>query len=389
MTATRFRFWLPGLLALLGSACLAAPAAACPFCGSQGETLTQAVNQASMVLYGTFKNGQLDNNTGKGSTELHIEAVIKKHDFLGDKKMVLVPRYIPTDKDKPPRYLVFCDVFKGNLDVYRGMPVSKDTSDIVLYLTGLLAIKEKDVASRLAFTFNYLDNADPDVAGDAFKEWGNADYDQAYRDVARTLPADKLARWLEDPNTPSYRLGTYASLLGHCGTEKHADLLRKLLDDPQRRLTSGIDGMLSGYVLLRPKEGYEYLLSIIKNPKKEFLYRYAALRALRFFWVYRPEVLPKMDLQKGVEALLDQGDIADLAIEDLRKWQCWDATERVLALADRPSHDVPIIRRAILRFALSCQDKQPRAAAFVKQMRQKDDEWVKDVEDVLKLDSAK
>lgn len=384
MKLSRRHFWIASLLALLLGA---APAVACPFCSSQGRTLTNDVTDASMVLYGTLKNAKLDpkGDFGQGSTELHIEAVIKKHDILGERKMLELPKYVPTDKDKPSKYLIFVDVFKGKIDPYRGVPV-KDGADLVTYLTGLLKIPEKDVAGRLRFVFDYLDNADVEVSNDAYKEFGNADY-KDYRELAKKLPADKIAKWLQDPNTPAFRFGTYGSLLGHCGTEKHADLLRSMLDDPAKRVSSGVDGMLAGYVMLKPIEGWAYLQGLLKDNKKDFLFRYAALRAMRFFWDYRPDVLSHEELQKGVELLLDQGDIADLAIEDLRKWKRWDSLDRVLSLNGKESHDAPIVRRAILRFALNCQDK-PKAIEYVTTMRKKDKEWVGEVEELLKLETT-
>jgi hypothetical protein len=85
--------------------------------------------------------------------------------------------------------------------------------------------------------------------------------------------------------------------------------------------------------------------------------------------------------------LLEQGDIADLAIEDLRKWQQWQVTDKVLGLKDKPSHSVPIVRRAILRFALSCPDNAA-AAAYVTELRAKDARMVADAEELLKLETA-
>ena len=92
------------------------------------------------------------------------------------------------------------------------------------------------------------------------------------------------------------------------------------------------------------------------------------------------------DLAEGVGQLLDQSDIADLAIEDLRKWNRWDYCDQILALAGKKSHDVPIIRRAVLRYALSCPEK--KAAAYVDQCRKRDLEMVKDTEELLKLETG-
>ncbi len=382
------RFGLCRLLVLalivLAGVGVAVPAGACPFCSMQGQTLTGDVNQASMVLYGTLSNAKLDasGGFGQGSTDLRIEAVIKGNPILGNQKVITLPRYVPTDNGAT-KFLIFCDVYKGKIDPYRGVPV-KPIGDIVKYLQGALTVKDKDIGTRLRYFFDYLDNADVEISNDAYKEFGNADY-KDYREMARHLPADRIAKWLADPDTPAFRYGLYASMLGHCGNEKHAKLLRSMLDDPQKRLNSGVDGILAGYTLLDPKEGWAYIRGLLHDPSKDFMLRYAALRAARFFRDSRPDVLDRKELAQGVTALLAQSDIADLAIEDLRKWGQWDAADQVLALYTKKSHDVPIIRRAVLRYALSCPG--PRAAAFVAAARQKDAETVKDVEELLKLET--
>jgi hypothetical protein len=388
MAGTLLRRTLLLLTAVQAWTCLAFESAACPFCEAQGQTLTQEVNQASLVLFGTLKNG----NEEKETTELHVEAVIKGHEILDDKKVVttakdkkviILNRYVP-DLEGKYKFLVFCDVFQGKIDAYGGKPVLA-TSDIDKYLQGALALQDKEVSKRLRFAFDYLDNPDPEVSGDAYKEFANADY-KDYRDLAKELPADKVAGWLEDPKTAPYRYGLYASMLGHCGKEKHAQLLRDLLEDPNKRVTSGVDGILAAYTMLKPKDGWTYLRSILKDPDKEFLVRYAALRSVRFFWEYRSDVVDKKELAEAMGLLLDQNDIADLAIEDLRKWKVWDLADRIVELWDKKSHDVPIIKRSIVRYALSCP-QECKATVLLKQLRAKDPEMVKDAEEILKLES--
>jgi hypothetical protein len=176
-------------------------------------------------------------------------------------------------------------------------------------------------------------------------------------------------------------------MLGHCGTEEHAKLLRSMLDDSDKRVTSGLDGIMAGYALLKPQEGWQYISDTLKDEKKDFTVRYAALRTVRFFWDSRPDVVEKKKLVEGVCQLLDQADIADLAIEDLRKWSQWDVADKILKLRDKPSHNVPIIRRAILRYALSCP-KNDEAVAYVDDLRKKDARMVKDAEELLKLENA-
>ena len=74
-------------------------------------------------------------------------------------------------------------------------------------------------------------NADAEVSNDALREFANVDYKDV-RDLYAKLSADTIAAWLKDENTPAFRYGLYASMLGHCGKPEHADLLKSMLDDP-------------------------------------------------------------------------------------------------------------------------------------------------------------
>jgi hypothetical protein len=384
MSASLRRAAFVALLAAGAALFATRPAVACPFCNAQGQTLTADAAQASMILFGRLTNARLDpNDVNSGTTDLEIETVVKPHEILAGRKVLTLKRYLPLGKEN--KFLVFCDVYKGQIDPYRGEAVAPD-SRIADYLKGALAVKDKDAAAKLHYFFNFLDDKDIVVSNDAYTEFGNADY-KDFRAVAEKVSADKVAGWLKDPNTPPSRLGLYGSVLGHCGKPEHAKLIRGLLDDPNRRFASGLDGMLAGYVQLQPKEGWAYLVGILRDPQKDFLLRYAALRAVRFFHDFRPDVVSAADTTAAVVALLDQKDIADLAIEDLRKWSCWGAADKILNLNGRESHNVPIIRRAIARYALSCPT--PACKAFVDQKRKEDPKWVEEVEELLRLENAK
>ncbi|HLW64886.1 MAG TPA: hypothetical protein VKS79_06155 [Gemmataceae bacterium] len=365
---------------------LSAIASACPFCNSTGRTLTQEAADAKFIVFGTLANPKFDPAAQfQGTTDLVIENIVKPDDFLKDKKSIELNRYLPVDKNTTTKYLVFCDIFNGKLDAYRGVALRAD-SKIAEYLKGALAVKNKDVVTRLRFFFDYLDSGDIDISNDAYLEFALADY-RDYRPLAEKLPPNKLVKWLQDENTPLSRYGLYGSMLGHCGKPEHAAILKKLIDDPNRRFGAGIDGMLAGLVMLEPKDGWKYMVGIFSDPKKDFLLRFSALRAVRFLREYRPDLVKEDQMVAGVTYLLEQDDIADMAIEDLRKWQRWELTDKILGLFERKTHDVPIIKRAILRFALSAPAaKYPQAANFVTAMRKKDAEWVQDVEELLQLE---
>ena len=377
--------------ALATAAALIAPvskADSCPFCnGADGKTLTTVASESSLVLFGKLSNARVDpKDAYAGQTDLEIETVVKSHEILAGRKVITLPRYLPPQQDF--KFLVFCDLYKGQLDPYRGEPAKSD-SNIASYLKGALAIKDKDAVTRLKYFFNYLEDKDPTVSDDAYKEFGFADY-KNYRAVAEKLPPETIARWLKDPNTSVARFGLYASMLGHCGKAEHALMLRKILDDPQHRLTAGLDGVMAGYILLQPKDAWAYISALMRDEKLDFGVRYAALRSARFVHDFRPDLVSKTDLTSAVITLLAQKDIADLAIEDLRKWGQWDVANKILPLFGRDSHSASIIRRAILRYALSCPPTEnPAVGTFLADRRKDSAKLLDEVQELLNLESPK
>jgi len=373
-----------GAIALAATLLLMPAAQACPFCSVQGQTLTGEVAQADFILYGTLANAKpAGDNFGGGSTELVIESVVKPHDFLKDKKFVTIPRYVPPAANGDNKYLIFFYYNDGKLDPYRGEATSAN-SKLPEYIKGAMEVKGKDDLTRLRYFFDYLESPDLGISGDAYTEFGYADY-KVVRQIAEKVPADTLLKWLKDPNTRASRFGLYGLMIGHSGKPEYAAELRKLLEDPDKAFSSGLDGMLAGYTLLDPKAGWEFMLGFIKDPKKDFSARYAALKTVRFFREYRPDVISLEQSLDAIRLLLAQGDIADLPIEDLRKWGVWELTDDVLALAGKESHNtVPIVNRAILRFALSAASKSPKATAFVEEARKKDAKKVEFLEELIR-----
>lgn len=383
------RCWLVPIAALLAWAAAIGPAIACPFCAPMGTTLTGEVAQADFILYGTLSNPQRDPNDpaafNKGTTELNIELVIKSHDLIKGKKTLTIPRYVPPD-GRNSKYLIFFNVYNGQIDPYRGEAVPAD-SKLPDYLKGALEVRDKDVPTRLEYFFKFLEDPDIVVSSDAYSEFGYADYKDV-RVVAHKFPAETLLKWLKDPNTRGSRLGLYGLLLGHCGRPEHAAVIRSLLADNERSYASGLDGILAGYVLLAPKDGWDYLMGLIRDRGKDFPVKYAALKTVRFFWEYRPDVIPHPQVLEAMKVLIDDPDIADMPIEDLRKWKVWELTPLVLGYAAKDSHNgTPIIMRAILKYAIMASWADPKNAAaveYVRAARAKNPKQVQFAEEILK-----
>ncbi len=371
-------FWL---------AALPCPAPSCSMCNNpQAPTLREEARQPSarIILVGTLENARL-NADGSGATDLRITDVLRKDAWLAGRRVVELPKYLAvSDSKNPPRFLVFCDLFKDRLDPYRGMPVRAPES--VEYVRKAMALDPADRARNLLFYFGYLENADPEVARDAFLEFAKASDAEIAR-VAPKLSADRLRACLRNPQTPQERLGLYAAMLGACGTAPDADLLAAMLHDGTERSTAAYDGLLAGYTRLRPRDGWQLVVQSLQDGKRPLPVRLAVIRAVRFFEGANPAE-SRSDVLRAMGAVLRQGELADIGVEDLRRWKLWDLTPDVLGLYGKKGYDAPIMQRAVVRYALSCKERDD-ARAFVADRRKAEPDLVQEVSESLEYEKGK
>src|SRR5207249_6954862 len=125
---------------------------------------------------------------------------------------------------------------------------------------------------------------------------------------------------------------------------------------------------------------------ILTDAKRPFPQRFAAVRTLRFYHGWKPEE-SKAQILRGYGALVEDGDNADMPIEDLRKWKMWELTAKILTQFGKPSHDAPITRRAIARYALSCP--LPEAREFVNRVRTQDPRLIEELKESLEFEQRK
>ncbi len=378
-------------LVLAGSVLLVlrSPAPACSICGLNAmrtPTYRQDLADARLILYGVITKSQLlpgtsPGDVGKGVSDFEIKSILKSDPWLGNRTTIEIPRYVPVgDGKEPPKYLLFCTVVKDSLEVFRGVPVKSEAA--IAYVKGLLTANEKGTADVLRHCFEYLEHPDRELATDAYLEFAKTS-DADLAGVAPKLSADKLRGWLKDSNTPDQHLGIYALLLGGCGGEADAQLLRKMIEGPSDRAAVAFDGLLAGYIQLRPRDGWELALSVLKDDKRSFTVRFAVVRMLRFYHAWKADET-REQVMRGMATILRQSDIADIAVEDLRRWKEWDLTADVLAVYGKKGYDAPLVQRALVRYALSCPREEARR--FTEDLRRKDPALYRDVYESLEFD---
>ncbi len=400
------------LLAAVVALGIAADLSACPFCSTQGQTLAGELAAADMIVVATVVSAERDEKDfTKSRTTLKIDRTVKPHPAFEKELAITIPRYIPTEKGKAaPQLLLFCYVNtdttdaavsavasvtavfpqyrNATIDAYRGDEI-RAKSKLPDYLEEARKLQSASAQARLEFYFKHLEDDDLFISSDAYMEFGNADYKDV-QSLAKTLPADTLVKWLKDANTAPSRYGLYGMLLGHCGKAEHAATLKKLVADPDHAFSQGLDGMLAGYVLLDPKDGWAVLTGIAADRKREFTTRYAALRTIRFIHDHRPDVVTAEQVLAGMKSLAELDDIADIAIDDLRRWQQWGQTDYILGLAGKETHTDPLVKRSILKFAILASKNGSKAAGeHVEAMRKLKPQVVADAESLLESELPK
>jgi hypothetical protein len=352
-----------------------ASASACSLCGAmvRRTSLTFEFEQAEAVLYGHLANPQLTGKSGAGTTEFQIDSVLKDDPAFPRKKMVLLTRYLPIlDDKKPPKYVMFFGPAKQSQQPYWGREIANPA---VLEFVAELHRYRDNPGERLLRAAQRFDHADPLVADEAFMIFAKAD-DKLIAQIAHKLDPKGLRKLVKDPDLDPERISMFAYLLGACGTDKDAELLRSLLKSPAAREYKAFEGILAGYIAMRPKEGWAFAIDTLKNDKQSFMPRYGTMRTMRFY--YNAKQADAKEVMHGLSVALDHADIADIAMEDLRKWQRWDHTAQVLACWDKKSHHSEITRQSIVRYALACP--LPEARAFLEKARRQAPDLVREIE---------
>ena len=368
--------------ALIIAFAVAAPVAtACSYCNPGNanlQTFRQEARNSKFVVVGTLTNPRLVGD--RGYTDLTIEQAVKNDPAIAKLKTITLNRWHPVDPKKPPRMLVFFDIYDGKFDAFRGVTLrGKEVGD---YMRGALARDDRDRIGSLLYYFRFLDSPDPDVAGDAFLEFAKAT-DREIGAIGPKLEPAKIRKLLADPKTPAARLGVFAFLFGACGKKSDADTLSAMLDKTDERSAASLSGLLGGLIEIRSDLGWKRAIEILDDSKRPYQDKLAVLGTARFFEAYKPKEFRK-EILAAMAAIVSRGDMADMAIEDLRRWKWWDLTKEILAQYGKPTHAAPLVKNAILRYALCCPDAE--AASFIRTVRATDPAAVRELEQSLEFE---
>lgn len=341
-----------------------ASAAMCPFCDAPSLTLAEEIDQSGHVLLAKWIGGTDPTDVSAGTAKFEIVEVAESEDDAFEVGQTIeLPQYLAGDK--AANYLLMGPGTRL-LDWQIPREVSEEGWK---YLSGLPSpVTSPDAKiKRLRYFVEYLQHPELSISNDAYGEFASAKY-ETIKALRAEFPREQLTKWISDPETPVTRMGLYGLLLGLCGNEQSAAAMEKKILTPETSFRLGIEGVISGYLLIRGEAGLEVLEDKIINAttwvnsdgevkKVPFSEVFAVMQALRFMWSYEPDRIEKDRLKAAMHKLLERPELSDLVIADLARWEDWSQQDRLMAMYDEEKYAIPSVKRAIVRYLFFASKK--------------------------------
>ena len=338
-----------GLTALAFALMVVTVAAACPFCPTQTQTLTEEISTMdATVAAKLLKPGRisLDGETVELAQFEITEIIAKSPDV---KLSIEVGEKIDAayfGRSKPGQHFLVMASDSPNTKWFASLTVSDRSLD---YLKQVLKLPEAGV-ERLVFAQKFLEDEDPLMARDAFDEFARAPYEDVIK-LKPQMDRKKLLAWITDKEIPASRRRLYLTMLGVCGTEADLPMLEEMLKGKSQ---AGLDALIACYITLKGESGLPLIEELFLEKKDaEYSDTYAAIMALRFHGT-DGNVVPKKRVAAALAHMLDRPPVADLVIPDLARLQDWSHVEKLYKLFVNADEKSSWVKLPVVNYLRAC-----------------------------------
>lgn len=332
---------------------------ACPFCAAPSLTMAEQVAQSDATVLVIWSAGVKGTDDSAGSTTFEVKQVVRNFkDSVKVGEKITLPRYRAA-KAGDLFMLMGTQTEKGK-SIEWGSPL--EVTEASFNFIAQAPSPELPVAKRLEYYVKFLENPQDLIANDAYGEFANAPYEDITK-LGDKLPRDKIRAWVTSTETPATRLGLYGLLIGLCGTDEDAQAVEKRILQKSDDFRLGIDGLISGYLLLTKAKGLEVIDNEkLRNKNVPFSETYAAMQAIRFMWQYGDGRIEQERLRASMRILLERPELADLVIADLARWKDWSIQDKLMKMYGEGEYNIPSIKRAVVRYMLVSSKDLPKDA---------------------------
>ena len=194
---------------------------------------------------------------------------------------------------------------------------------------------DDDRLTRLQFYLHWLEDDDEIIAEDARLECSDIVEGEPalLLKVVQCAPVDRL-RTAIMPGKGAAQNSLYGVVLGLRGNPVDCAQLESLIyDESAPDFSLGLDGVITGYLLLKGEEGLGNIeQSHMGGTDRSFAQCYSAMRAIRFLWNLNSDQFTKERLKQAMRLMLNHPHMPDLAVADLARWKDWTVLDRVKEL---------------------------------------------------------
>lgn len=373
---------LLSLLVVAAIALVALPAAACPFCSAVQLTFSEEIAANDIAVIATLAERPDEAPTSDSNSpfpapagtevakcKFTIANILKGEDKLGDTEAFEALYF--GQEPLGAKFLVYAVILDNNPPAWKTPIALGDRG--VEYIEKMIHLPESG-PDRLAFFQEFLEDADPLLAGNSYDEFARAPYSDVVG-LRDRMHHDQLVTWVKNSEIPSSRRRLYLTMLGVCGGSADADILEEMIKSPHRENKVALDAMIAAYLNLRGPEGLPLVVDLfIKDADAEYTDTYAAVMALRFHGQER-DVVPKEELKAAMRHMLDRPQLADLVIPDLARWEDWTVVDRLVELFKNADETSAWVRVPVINYLRVCP--LPEAKAKIEELREIDPDAVK------------
>jgi hypothetical protein len=225
----------------------------------------------------------------------------------------------------------------------------------------LMPIRQQ--AGQLRFFLPYLEDPDRHIADSTHSKLSGAPY-AALQELASDLDADQLQTWIDDQSSAqNNRVALSVVLLGICGDQREADLVRKWIEQTSGGSHSAyITALLTAHVELNGEDAVRFLeKAYIQNRDRTLGELIAAVDALRTHGQAGTRI-SRERIKTSLRLLLrERPPLAELVIDDFARWQDWSIAPRLMQI--HAGGKQPWNNALILKYMEACP--LPNAKRFV------------------------
>ena len=372
----------------------ATPAAACPFCGTVGQSLAQRRDAAAIVAIAEAEGTAAAEPSSVLMQRFRIDQVLRDTAHAS-----VVGATVPARVAGPiaGTAVLFGAVKAASTEAAadgRSWSAVAADESLLGYVAAAPAT-DLPAAERLRWFATRLEHPDPAIAADAFTEFGLSPF-TAVRAAASALDPDRLQAWVSEPGIDARRRGLYGLLLGVVAaaakdpavTRTCIDTLHRAVEAPADDFRAGFDGVLAGVLVAQGQDGLDYFdrCGLLSRQARALDQRHL-LAAVRFAVESLSEAIPRGRLVAATAALLASPAVAADATVDLARYQAWDTAAEVSRLWDTLGADDPVVRRAVAGYLTACP--LPTAKQALEQIRSRDPQRLQQALDAAALPMAR